>query len=81
MGDLKNSIIYTLYQNNVIDNAIVSFYTSTSGKESYVKFGSMDNNALESGFSQIGTINTTSWTSMVKNVTIGNNEISFTEFM
>jgi len=51
MADLQNSFLHQLMQKGQIENPVMSFYTSTTGQQSYVKFGSMDMNALEGSYS------------------------------
>lgn len=41
-----DSLLEQLVQQKIIDNPIISFYTQAHGGKSYVKFGSMDMNAL-----------------------------------
>lgn len=68
-------------QSGHIDHPIMSFYTSTSGNQSYIKFGSMDKTALEGNFSLIGTTNNRTWSLNVINASIGDLALPIGSFM
>lgn len=55
------NVITMMRQGGFIDHEVISFYTNTKGKKSYVKFGSMDINALKNGASILATRNDSSW--------------------
>lgn len=71
----------------VIDKPIIAFYSSISGKQSYIKLGSMDTSAFEGGLnasSLIGTVNDTSWSMNVENFKMSGLSLSldgYTELM
>jgi hypothetical protein len=80
MGNLQNSVLNRLTQNE-IQSAVISFYTSNTGKQSYVKYGSMDLNALEGDYSTIGTTNATSWSLNVVSASISDIDLPIEDFM
>jgi len=81
MNDPNSTFVNKLVQNGLIDSPVMSFYTSTTGNQSYVKFGSMDESAFEGNVSQVGTTNTNSWSLQVVNASIGNDSLPIDSFM
>ena len=81
MSSLDDSFLYKQLQSGQIDYPVMSFYTSTSDKGSYLKFGGMDLNAFEGEYSRMGTINASTWSIDVVNATISDLDLKIKDFM
>ena len=81
MGDQSDTFLGTLKKKGFIDHEIISFYTSRTGKQSYIKFGSMDLSAFQETPNLVGTTNSTTWSLNMASASISGTSITMIDGM